>query len=285
MQNQKFLLTVVIPIGHLERDFENLVNFFNAQTSTETEYILVHDFKKDSDSNIDWIAKEYPHLEILTRKGEYGSPGLTRNAGLEIAGGDWICFCDADDFLRVDNVLNELKQIQNQSLLIGQFQRRTSNKQVKLGQRTNSINDVFLDPGFWRMAYRKDLVSKIEFSQIKMGEDIVFLADVLRLKPQIIFSQQIFYDYSIGGPQQTTSNTNLFSGIIEAINLIKNHNPKWRYCSTDRWLIARLALTNLKSNRHAPGVSGIYLNWKALSKSKWLVTRLSARKFINRIYR
>jgi len=285
MEDSRILLSIIIPVGHLERDLQNLTNFFNSQANFEAEYILIYDLKNGVLTDIDWIAANYPHLNIVTRRGEFGSPGMTRNAGLEIARGEWICFCDADDFLRVDNVVSEIKNNDEHNLIIGQFQRKSKELKCKNVPTATTMKDVYLDPGFWRMAFRNELVREVKFSQIKMGEDIIFLADILRMKPQIKFSQKIFYDYTVGNPLQSTRNTEIFSDVVEAIRLIKNHNPMWQNCATDRWLIARLSLTSTKTNYMSLGLRGISRDWEEFSKSKWLVLRLIWRKIVNRVCR
>ena len=281
MEKSRILLSIIIPVGHLDRDFQNLIEFFSAQASSEIEYILIHDLKKGVWINIESVAKEFPNLEIVTRRGEYGSPGMTRNAGLEIARGIWVAFCDADDFLRVDNVMSEIKLHEGMSLIIGQFQRKSMRPEVKIARKVNNMKDFYLDPGFWRMVFRNELVRNVKFPQIKMGEDLVFLADILRMQPRIIFTQKLFYEYTVGNPLQSTRKTEFFVDIVDAIRLIKNHNPKWEDCPSDRWLIARLSMTSIKNNYISKGLRGLFLNWEEHSKSKWLILRLTWRKMVS----
>lgn len=100
--------SVIIPAHNEEDEIRKPLDSIRAQSFTDYEVIVVCDDCKDKTKQ---IAEEYGAkvLEINAH-----SSGAARNAALEVAQGEWVLFCDADDwylhefaFAQLNEKLNE----------------------------------------------------------------------------------------------------------------------------------------------------------------------------------
>ena len=241
------VLSVVVPVANPEIHASNIRRFLKSLLIQGLEIVIVHDNRtgEASETLLD-LRESFPLVTLKLLDGNYGSAGEARNAGMKHATGVWISFCDSDDFQHVGPMLEEIGNVSSAELLVGQFVRVTPNGDIVESVNTKSLSELWIDPGFWRVAYRRSILTGITFTNLRMGEDIVFLAEVLRLNPQVVFSNSVFYEYRIGSSSQSTSKPANFKDISKAKGVIEKQNPHWGRNSNDFGFMMRLAMTNLK---------------------------------------
>lgn len=93
----KPLISVIIPVYAVEKYLKRAVDSVLRQTYRNLEIILVDDGSPDACPAIcdDYEAKE-ARVRVIHK--ENGGLSDARNAGLDIAGGDYIAFLDSDDY-------------------------------------------------------------------------------------------------------------------------------------------------------------------------------------------
>lgn len=93
----KPLISVIIPVYGVEKYLTRAVDSVLGQTYTNLDIILVDDGSKD---NCPAICDAYASREARVRVIHKENGGLSdaRNAGLAVAGGDYIAFLDSDDY-------------------------------------------------------------------------------------------------------------------------------------------------------------------------------------------
>lgn len=108
--NQKALITVIVPVYNVEKYLDNCVNSLVNQTYKNLEIILVDDGSSD---NSPQICDKWKQLDgrIKVIHKENGGASSARNAGLDAAVGDYIGFVDSDDYIDFDMYEIMLKQI------------------------------------------------------------------------------------------------------------------------------------------------------------------------------
>src|SRR5579862_4482573 len=91
------LISVVVPVFNREPVLRRCVDSVLAQEFGDFELILVDDGSTDNSLR---RLREYgdPRVRVLARERNMGV-GAARNAGVEIAGGEWLVFLDSDDEL------------------------------------------------------------------------------------------------------------------------------------------------------------------------------------------
>jgi glycosyltransferase involved in cell wall biosynthesis len=196
------MLSVVIPIGNLGRDIENLKSIVSAVPKQEVELVLILDTaEKLAFIQLNELCKierlnNYKILECADR-----NPGSSRNVGMNAAEGEWIIFCDSDDMPIFSNLLNTISLANDGSdIVIGSFFNednfgiRTSQRLIENDPYIN-WHLVSLNPGVWRWLMRKNLLEHVTFPKLSMGEDQFFLIKLLSTPSQIKFTSEFFYVY------------------------------------------------------------------------------------------
>lgn len=97
------MVSIIIPIYNVEEYLCECVNSVLAQTYSDIQVILVNDGSTD---NCGCICEEYKTYDrrVVTLHKNNGGLSDARNAGLDIAGGEYLFFVDADDYIREDAV-------------------------------------------------------------------------------------------------------------------------------------------------------------------------------------
>ena len=115
-------VSIIVPIYKVEDYIRECIDSILAQMYPDFELILVDDGSPDSCGRIcDDYAKRDNRIKVVHKV----NGGLTsaRNAGLEVAKGEWIMHVDGDDWIEPDMIesLIEAAQITGADMVIGDF--------------------------------------------------------------------------------------------------------------------------------------------------------------------
>lgn len=94
-------VSIVIPCYKVEKYLPQMIESACSQTLRDIEIILVDDGSPDRTGTIcDEYAAADPRIRVIHKAN--GGVAAARNDGLEAADGEWIIFCDSDDYLEPD---------------------------------------------------------------------------------------------------------------------------------------------------------------------------------------
>lgn len=94
-------VSIVVPCWGVEKYLDRCVDSLINQTLREIEIILVDDESPDRVPEMcDEWAKRDNRIKVIHKKN--GGLGMACNSGLEVATGDYIAFCDSDDWMELD---------------------------------------------------------------------------------------------------------------------------------------------------------------------------------------
>ncbi|RHM99319.1 glycosyltransferase [Phocaeicola plebeius] len=95
---EKIKVSVVVPIYNVELYLNRTMESLLKQTLKEIEIIMVDDESPDNCPAIcDQYAKQYPNIKVIHKKN--AGLGMACNSGIEVAIGEYIAFCDSDDYV------------------------------------------------------------------------------------------------------------------------------------------------------------------------------------------
>jgi glycosyltransferase involved in cell wall biosynthesis len=94
-------ISVIVPIYNAEKYIDRCMESIYAQSFTDYEIILVNDGSKDNSAEICKKYKEKDDRITFIDKENEGA-GSARNAGIEIAKGEYLAFPDVDDWFESD---------------------------------------------------------------------------------------------------------------------------------------------------------------------------------------
>ncbi|MBR3299598.1 MAG: glycosyltransferase family 2 protein [Clostridia bacterium] len=96
--------SIIIPVYKIENYIRQCVHSILVQTMPDFELILVDDGSPDNSPSIcDELAGTDDRIKVIHKLN--GGPASARQAGAEIAAGDYICCVDGDDFVHPDYLL------------------------------------------------------------------------------------------------------------------------------------------------------------------------------------
>lgn len=149
-------ISIIVPVYNKEEYLKRCVDSITAQTLSDYELILVDDGSTDLSGQIcDEYAEKDSRITVIHQKN--AGVSSARNAGLTIASGEFVCFCDSDDKLPI-TALEEMflsAAHEKADLVIGGIVTETinhSDRTVTI-KKTISRNDCLVN--------RKDFMTKL----------------------------------------------------------------------------------------------------------------------------
>ena len=96
--NRLPLISVIVPVYRVEQYLDTCVSSILAQTYNNLEVILVDDGSPDNSGVLcDCWAEKDARVRVIHQKNAGG--GAARNAGLDVATGEFVSMIDSDDYL------------------------------------------------------------------------------------------------------------------------------------------------------------------------------------------
>ena len=210
MKTSNVKISVIIPIYKVEEYLEQCVSSVINQTLKDIEIILIDDESPDKCPEMcDNFANQDKRIRVVHQKNR--GLGGARNAGLEIANGDYIYFLDSDDWITpngLELLYNKAVQTGTDLVLTGETLFMEETNEYKDGWRDykdkNSIeglNEKNLSDTFtpaWGRLYKKDFIDKYKlrfvekcyFEDNSWGEFMLLFAKKISFCPSIYFYRQ-----------------------------------------------------------------------------------------------
>ena len=195
------------------------------QTYTNLEIILVNDGSTDETLAIcQSLADKDDRIRILSKAN--GGLGSARNAGLEIASGDYVWFYDVDDEAELDLVeknVSWMQQYQVDLVVFGYWCITPSQNQIqevhfkqRLINDNQQLKSVFVDElllvpngnGFaWNKFYRRSFIENYQFrfGNQRIQQDEVFNLQFYPVIDKVYISSELLYHYYIYNSGNTRS--------------------------------------------------------------------------------
>jgi glycosyltransferase involved in cell wall biosynthesis len=247
------LISIVVPIHKMAGRLFNLERVLKDARSGNLpiEFVLVHDGHDIGTSNELEIFSEKYRVSVV--QGDFNSPGLAKNYGMEYTKANWVAFWDSDDIGNPIALTEAVSKVNSRTkILIGGYRTHLiSNDQVsKIFMPSRKLDKLMVNPGCWRFVFRKEVIGETKFPKMKMGEDQVFLAKLRIDESQVTFIDDCFYTYFIGNMNQLTNNASSVAEVLEATKetgeFIQNSYEVKKYIYV---INARLILSALKNGQ------------------------------------
>lgn len=207
---QDILVSVIVPVYNVEEYLGRCVDSILAQTYHNLEVILVDDGAWDASGAIcDEYAAKDPRVQVIHK--ENGGLSSARNAGIDIARGDWLEFVDSDDWIEPDTVESLLSMaLGNQvELVVGgrwDVKARTGEKRLGLCPvKQEVISGEELVSRIFRWAdcdssacdklFSRRLFRKIRFPQGKVCEDVPVMYKIVLDAGKAALLDKPIYNY------------------------------------------------------------------------------------------
>jgi len=280
------LLTIVVPAFNINQHKENLLSWISSPIINECQKIVIHDSSDGNDST-DFERSISSISEMLFIKSNCNSPGAARNLGIESSNRDWIVFWDADDQPQLDKfkeVFNQLVEKTN-SIGVASYEVRDQEDFIKssriLCSHTvqGSNRDLMVNPGIWSWIFRRSFIGLTRFSNLKRGEDQLFLANLNVFDESIQKFPQVIYIHKTGHSGRLTTNLKLSPQLLTAAEALARVGATARtktkkYCSFESTLSLLVFLTEFRHARNSNlSVPLSKKNFALLARHIWYLPR------------
>ena len=170
--------SVIVPVYNVSRFLEKCIHSVLAQTYQDYELILVDDGSTDESGTIcDRYAEEAPRIKVIHKKN--GGLSDARNAGLEVATGDYYYFLDSDDYIAENLLEKTVTMLEEKKVDMVVFGYK---KVLETGEETDSV--TFLDREYAikgeREKYNYFVHVLLQYYQGWEAWDRVYKGDIIR---------------------------------------------------------------------------------------------------------
>ena len=204
------MISFIIPIFNAEKYISRCIDSIKKQSFDDWELLLVDDGSDDKSALIcDIYASSDSRIRAFHKDNEGVSSA--RNYGLEYAKGEWIWFVDSDDYILngAKDVLSKALQPDCQAIALSFMQEINSNEAypyyatselsegIHTGERL--INTKSTSPTVWSFLFRRDIILRNNLkmsSELKFGEDKIFILEYLSHAPKVLVLGTPVYRYA-----------------------------------------------------------------------------------------
>ncbi|MFV0208657.1 glycosyltransferase [Empedobacter falsenii] len=219
-------ISIIIPVYNAEVFVDKCLKSVKSQTFKNFEVIVINDGSNDKSLEIINVFSEDSRFVIINQENQGVSK--TRNKGLDLAKGQYICFVDSDDVLN-ENYLNNFIEIIDfhankviDVILQGIEYYYDDNKIITKSfkeLKSNNFVDIFIFSEKNELNYspfnkliRNDIIkkNKIKFDEkLSFGEDYIFMLDVYLRSKEIAYSNNVGYRYVVTANMNSLSKKRL----------------------------------------------------------------------------
>lgn len=207
---EKPFFSVIVPLHNSAEFMRKALGSVRGQTFDDYELILVCD--RCTDDTVE-IAREYSDTVLSV---DFGRAGLTRNAGLDIATGEWILFLDDDDwFLHpfVFEILHSLLETNKCDVFAFGFicDWKDGRGHREMSFLHTSGKSVWVAP--WTKAWRRSFIGEHRFPAWKHSDDLGFAQEMYPLVQNwdCLNTPMYYYNYMRPGSTQDKIRTGEFT--------------------------------------------------------------------------
>lgn len=203
-------VSIVVPVYGVEKYIAECIESLLAQTCTNLEILLVDDGGKDHSPEIcDRYAAQDTRIKVIHKPN--GGAASARNAGLDAATGDYICFVDGDDAVHPDYVKSLLSELttQNADMAVCGFRNWS-----RIGTKIIDCDNTGVYTGqeyllrflrdwscslLWNKIFRREVIGDIRMEEGHKVDDEFFTYLVVMNCRKVVLFDTPLYDYRLRG--------------------------------------------------------------------------------------
>lgn len=237
-------ISVIVPIYKVEKYLKKCVDSILCQSYSNLEIILVDDGSPDGCADIcDEYATNDDRIRVIHKNN--GGLSSARNAGLDVANGELICFVDSDDYIELD-MMDKMKKRMDKDFsdIVVCSTRGVDESNIITFESKWNKDDCFNQDAFWSnlytnsmglgttawgKLYKKELFAEVRFDEGKLHEDEYILHKIIDQCSKISVMEDVFYNYlertgSITNVQYSQKNYDKIYALIDRTHYFNKTN-------------------------------------------------------------
>ena len=202
-------VSIVLPIYNVEKYLPKCLNCLINQTLKDIEIICVNDESTDNSLQIlENYAKKNSRIKIINQPN--AGPGVARNKGIDAAKGEFLAFCDPDDWVdenAYENLYDTAKANEADVVEYAVAVHEEKNGKIKIKNNLYESNIVNIKEkpyllfrgilASWNKLCLTRLIKEnnILFSEGYCAEDMLFTISLKSVANKILYTNKPFYHY------------------------------------------------------------------------------------------
>ena len=216
------MVSIIVPVYNCAVSLERCIHAIITQTCQDWELILIDDGSTDESGTIcDQAAAGHSQIRVIHKSN--GGVSSARNAGIDAAEGEFILFCDSDDYPEPDwcaALLEAGHTVPDTFPICNYFRSRENEQTINYQRQCLDVPSHVLPQDFfllyqlellgtpWNKLYRRSLLrdQRLYFPDgLSLGEDLIFNLKYMRhLQGGFTFINRPLYHYSLGNDNSLT---------------------------------------------------------------------------------
>jgi len=196
-------ISVIIPAYNTAQYLATCLDSVIAQSQRDLEILVVNNGSTDDSLEIleEYVRKD-SRIKLISRI--HGEVADARNDALALATGEFVAFCDSDDSLppnAYESLLHKAEQT-GADVVAGSYYNMDDHGKQELClfpvKKTLDIFELFFSvPCVWNKLFRRSFLEsyQLRFPELIIGEDVLFLAKVLKSNPKVTHIMTPVYFY------------------------------------------------------------------------------------------
>lgn len=180
--------SIIIPAHNSEEYLGYALHSIREQTFRDYELIVICDACTDKTVE---LAKEYADI---VKEVDFSCDGPARNAGLDLASGDWVLFMDDDDWFLHEFVLEQLDKKLNENQDIDILAFSFIFRGIKYATPKGNNGQYWI--AVWSKCWRRSFIGKTRFPSLYMKSDVPFHRELMAKCPRILSWDMPMYYYN-----------------------------------------------------------------------------------------
>lgn len=217
------IISVIVPVYNVAPYLCKCIDSLLAQTYPALEIILVDDGSRDGSEGIcDEYANRYSNITVIHQ--ENAGLSAARNAGLELASGQWIAFLDSDDWVEstMYETLLSLAQAYEADLASCGTRYLTAKGEVLSLSDTGKIHILTPDEMIaglvvprvvrfevWNKLWKRSLIGDVRFIEGQVSEDVHFDRLLFLRANKMVHIDLPLHNYLVKRPGSTATSFKL----------------------------------------------------------------------------
>lgn len=209
-------VSVIIPAYNVEEFIEECLNSVFSQDFNSYEVIVVNDGSTDDTLEIlNRYNRDHPNMLIINQQNK-GLSGA-RNAGLKAASGEYVYFCDSDDYIETNTLSLCYETIKKekrdvlvfQGKIFGDIEGKNIDQYSFLKKIGGKTGEKYLGKEFYKNNYKKIILintpmmfflkeflinNELYYKEGLIHEDFDFFNRMIALNPKMIFIENELYN-------------------------------------------------------------------------------------------
>lgn len=208
MPYEKPLLSIIVPVYKVENYLQKCIDSILAQTFTDFELILVDDGSPDNCPALcDAAAAKDARIRVLHQKN--GGLSAARNAGLDVARGEWIGFVDSDDYIAPEMYETLYKAVQSTGadlalcdyVKVDETGALCTQTHVAVPQKSLTGREL-LQKAYWTTVqiacnklYHRTIFAQLRYPVGKLNEDFFVIPEICLNTQKAVVVPDVLYYY------------------------------------------------------------------------------------------